>query len=61
MFAWATKDERLAKVLTCYEAADLILVGELDTPKSHGLDVELYRPRAGMTDAQREIGCAPHP
>ena len=61
MFAWATKDERLAKVLTCYEAADRILVGELDTPKSHGLDVELYRPRAGMTDAQREIGCAPHP
>jgi hypothetical protein len=56
--AWAMKDSRIADIMACYEPADRIVVGNFDTPRSHGLDIEFYRPRAGMTDPQRPLGCA---
>jgi hypothetical protein len=57
--AWARRDGRLAAILACYRSADRMMLGSLATPQAHGLDVELFVPRPGMTDPSRPLGCAP--
>jgi hypothetical protein len=57
--AWAKEDPRLATILACYESADRVMLGNLDTPQGDGFDIELFRPRPGMTDPSRPLGCAP--
>jgi hypothetical protein len=43
--AWAQKDARLAARLACFQPVGRKLIGDLDTPGAHGLDIELYAPR----------------
>ena len=52
--AWAREDEDLERLLTCYAPVDRAMVGKLDTPADHGLDIEFWRPRGAVPSRE---GC----
>jgi hypothetical protein len=52
--AWAREDEDLERLMTCYAPVDRAVVGKLDVPTEHGLDIEFWKLRDPLP---RREGC----
>lgn len=48
---WAAKDAGLTAILSCFRRVDGAVIGDLETPGAHGLEIEFWSPRADAAAA----------